>query len=146
MDLQPSKRWKESISCLSWNRPIGSLGDRMVRQRFWESKDLPFNFACTSWGSLVHNARSLQGLRHTQTSASWLAICQRVGTTSSFPNFIYAGCLFGERLCNRPMDCIDSIGETVDANVPIVWKLRLHWNIDWVNPLPRRRPQVRRSW
>jgi hypothetical protein len=52
-------------------------------------------------------------------------------------NFIHPGCLFAERLCNRPMDCIDSIGETVDANGPIVWKLRLHWNIDWVNLLPR---------
>jgi RNA polymerase sigma-70 factor, ECF subfamily len=63
------------------------LVDRMVRLRFWGSKDPPFNFACTSWGSLVHHARPLQGLRHTQTSVSWLAICQRVGTTNSLPQF-----------------------------------------------------------
>jgi hypothetical protein len=52
-------------------------------------------------------------------------------------NFIRPGCLFAENCAIGQWIAVDSIGKTIDADGPIVWKLRLHWNIDWVNPFPR---------
>src|ERR1700678_798568 len=87
MDLRPTKRSKENISCRSWNQRIGSSRGPMVQQRVWGSKDPLSNFVCKSSGSLGHSARLFQELRHNRASANWLAICQSIDIPSFTPKF-----------------------------------------------------------